>query len=122
MAWQQSLGENAWGIGQIGATLAWAPLLVEMTYSAFRTLLQQRQQEGDPPPTSSETNVVMQNLEAGQLQVTDLKAATLTGGVSGADKSDERLPLDSINLSRRIDMPLLATQPLPWSLQRRNTG
>lgn len=85
-AWQQNLDENAWGIGQIGATLAWAPLLIEMSCSALRIVLQQRKAEGRKQLNSSETNVAMQNLEEGQLpleQVTDSSAGNSTREVSG---------------------------------------
>lgn len=64
IVWQQSLDETAWGIGQIGAMLAWAPLLVEMSY----LILLQRKKKGKPE-SSSETNVIMHNLEEGKLQV-----------------------------------------------------
>jgi hypothetical protein len=33
------VGEDVWGIGQVGAALAWLPLLAEMGYSAFQLLL-----------------------------------------------------------------------------------
>lgn len=119
-AWQQNVDENAWGIGQIGATLAWAPLLIEMSCSAFRIVLQ-RKAEGKPP-NSSETNVAMQNLEEGQLQVTDSNAGNSTREVSESDKCGKNPLLDSTRLSQGANLPSLASGPVPWSQNRRNTG
>lgn len=124
-AWQQNVDENAWGIGQIGATLAWAPLLIEMSCSALRIIVLQRKAEGQKPLNSSETNVVMQNLEEGQLplQVIDSNADNSTREVSDSDKCGKQpLLLDLTRLSRGAKMPSLASGPVPWSLNRRNTG
>ena len=119
-AWQQNVDENAWGIGQIGATLAWTPLLIEMSCSAFR-LLRRRNADGKPL-NSSETNVVMQNLEEGQLQATDSNAGTPTGEISESDTNGKKLLLDSTRLFQRVNVPSLAAGPVPRSLDRRNTG
>lgn len=133
-AWQQNVDENAWGVGQIGATLAWAPLLIEMSCSAFRIIvLQQRKAEGKKQlDNSSETDVVamQQNLEEGQLlpltlQVTDSNnAGNSTREVSESDKFGQQQPLllDSTRLPQEAKAPSLASGPVPWSLSRRNTG
>jgi len=33
--WGQTLGQDIWGIGQIGAPFTWAPLLADMACSVF---------------------------------------------------------------------------------------
>lgn len=97
-AWQKNVDENAWGIGQIGATLAWAPLLIEMSCSAFRIALQ-RKVEGKPL-NSSETNVAMQNLEEGQSHITDSNAGNSTREVPQSDNCGKKPLLDSTRLSQ----------------------
>lgn len=131
-AWQQNVDENAWGIGQIGATLAWAPLLIEMSCSAFRLIVlrQRKAAEGKKQlDNSSETDVVamQQNLEEGQLlpltlQVKDSNnAGNSTREVSESDKFGQQQP-DSTRLPQEAKAPSLASGPVPWSLNRRNTG
>jgi hypothetical protein len=51
------VAEDAWGIGQIGAMFAWAPLLVEMGYSALELALKRPLQ--GVLVTSSDTDIVM---------------------------------------------------------------
>lgn len=104
-----------WGIGQIGATLVWAPLLIEMSYSAFRTVLQQRQQ-GKPNDTS-ETNVVMQNLEDGQFQGANANAAPSMGEPIEPDRTGREMLLSSTNTCQRFNVLSPAA-----GLDRRNTG
>lgn len=99
IVWQQSLDETAWGIGQIGAMLAWAPLLVEMSY----LILLQRKKKGKPE-SSSETNVIMHNLEEGKLQATECDAATSTVEVTEVDTSGKKMSLDSTNLCPKVNV------------------
>jgi hypothetical protein len=63
VAWGGEIDEDVWGIGQIIATLAWAPLLVEMGYSAFKLVLKRRRQ--GEPAASSGANSTTHDLEEG---------------------------------------------------------
>lgn len=36
--WQGETGYNKWGVGQIGAPFAWAPLLIDMVYDGFNRI------------------------------------------------------------------------------------
>lgn len=127
-AWQQNVDENAWGIGQIGAMLVWAPLLIEMSCSALRIVLQQRKAEQGKKHNNSSpenTNVEMQNLEEGQLplRVIDSNAGNSTRELSESDKGGEQpLSLDPTRLPQGANLPSLASGSVPSSLNRRNTG
>jgi hypothetical protein len=52
LIWDGQTGENAWGIGQIGALFTWVPLLIDLAWSGVRDMCQRlggRSQEGTQP-------------------------------------------------------------------------
>jgi hypothetical protein len=119
-AWGAEEAEDVWSIGQIGAIFAWAPLLVEMCYSALEPTLQRRQQ-GEF--TSSGTNIAMQDLERGSLQVSDRDSDDSASITSESSSSEERQQLKSANPFPAVEVPSGRglTTVKPSSLRRRNT-
>ena len=56
--WHETTGDNQWSIGQIGAPLAWAPLITDMFYSAGERLKKwwrRKRDDGSPGRKSRRT-------------------------------------------------------------------
>ncbi|KAH7408860.1 hypothetical protein BKA64DRAFT_720252 [Cadophora sp. MPI-SDFR-AT-0126] len=47
LLWKDQIGQNIWGIGQIAAPFAWAPLIVDLVYAAVDTSKQRECVEED---------------------------------------------------------------------------
>ncbi|KAI9775364.1 MAG: hypothetical protein M1839_001280 [Geoglossum umbratile] len=58
LVWDGQTGENAWGIGQIGALFTWVPLLIDLAWSGVHDIRQQlagrAQEDAQPKDVSLE--------------------------------------------------------------------